>query len=241
MRFACLPIAWRASSRASSVSIMGLWCVLVTPLASAELPLQVGSHYAAQDSLACGDEASDDARQCLAGLTWKPAKFEVRCDEPQRGFGDFLVRFPSPVDTGNAVNDLVAMEWYPARDSDNNLLRAPAVVVVHESGRNMPVGRMIARGLQAAKLHTFLIQLPGYGVRKSAAAMQAANTFVTLRQAIADVRGRGTLWRRCPTWTHARSDCKAPVLAGLSPRRWPVWIVATTAYSYSWQEATCSR
>jgi len=184
MPFACPPLTWKVSC-ATLVCLCGLW---TSPLVAADPPVQAGNRYAAQDTLACGEESSDDARQCLTGLSWNPAKFEVRCDEPQGGFGDFLVRFPSPIDTGDAVNDLVAMEWYPARDSDNNLLRAPAVVVVHESGRNMPVGRMVARGLQALKLHTFLIQLPGYGVRKSAAATQAADTFVTLRQAIADVR-----------------------------------------------------
>jgi dienelactone hydrolase len=184
MRIACLSV----TSSVPRVTFVCLWGLWTSPLAAAEPPVQVESHYAAHDTLACGDEASDDARQCLAGLSWTPAKFDVRCDKPQPGCGDVLVRFPSPIDTGDAVSDLVAMEWYPARDGDGNLLRAPALVVVHESGRNMPVGRMIARGLQGAKLHAFLIQLPGYGVRKSAAAMSEANTFVTLRQAIADVR-----------------------------------------------------
>jgi dienelactone hydrolase len=184
MPLRCLPLAGEVSC-ATLVCLWGLW---TASLAAGESPVPVGSRYAARDTLSCGEEPTDDARQCLTGLTWKPAQFDVRCEKSQGGFGDLLVRFPSPIDTGDAVNDLVAMEWYPARDRDNNVLRAPAVVVVHESGRNMPVGRMIARGLQALKLHTFLIQLPGYGVRKSAAATQAANTFVTLRQAIADVR-----------------------------------------------------
>jgi dienelactone hydrolase len=157
-------------------------------LFAGEQPVQVGSRYPARDTLACGDDASDDARQCLAGLRWEPAPFEVCCEEPSRGFGEFLVRFPSPVTTGNPVNDRVAMEWYPARDLDGNLLRAPAMVVVHESGRNMPVGRLVARGLQSQKVHTFLIQLPGYGVRKSNEVPQLENTLTVLRQAVADVR-----------------------------------------------------
>lgn len=179
---------WLARGARGSVAVLCVASWWVVPLAGADLPVQVGSRYAAQDTLACGDESSDDARQCLAGLSWPPAEFEVWCEEAERGYGDFLVRFPSPVATGEAANDLVAMEWYAVRDRERNLRRVPAVVVVHESGRNMPVGRMIARGLQALELHTFLIQLPGYGVRKSTTATQAASTFDTLRQAVADVR-----------------------------------------------------
>ncbi|MHB8971404.1 MAG: alpha/beta hydrolase family protein [Pirellulaceae bacterium] len=172
------------------------WCLALlcagvfssSPLCADEQLVQVGSCYAARDTLACGDDTSDDARQCLAGLRWEPAPFEVCCEEPKRGFGEFLVRFPSPIPTGNPVNDRVAMEWYPARDPDGHLLRAPAMVVVHESGRNMPVGRLIARGLQSQKIHAFLIQLPGYGVRKSDETLRLENTLTVLRQAVADVR-----------------------------------------------------
>lgn len=174
-----------------SIGCMTLLCSsgdLRSCLMAAEQPVQVGSQYPARDTLACGDEATEDARQCLAGLTWDPAPFEVCCEEAKRGFGEFLVRFPSPIATGNPANDRVAMEWYPARDLDDNLLRAPAMVVVHESGRDMPVGRLIARGLQSQKIHAFLIQLPGYGARKSDGAQQVANTFIALRQAVADVR-----------------------------------------------------
>ncbi|MHB0957068.1 MAG: alpha/beta hydrolase family protein [Pirellulaceae bacterium] len=159
-----------------------------SPLIAEDQPVQVGSRYQARDTLACGEEASDDARQCLEGLQWEGGEFEVGCEEPHRGFGEFLMRFPSPVDTDDPVNDLVAMEWYPARDLEGHLLCAPSMVVVHESGRDMPVGRLIARGLQSQKIHAFLIQLPGYGVRKSTGALQVETTFSALRQAIADVR-----------------------------------------------------
>lgn len=158
------------------------------PLAAADRPVQAGDRFAARDTLSCGDEASEDARQCLAGLRWEPAGFEVRCEQSRKDGGDFLVRFPSPVTTGDAVNDLVAMEWYPARDENGGMLRAPAMVVVHESGRRMPVGRMIARGLQSQRVHTFMIQLPGYGVRESPNSADDAKLLVRLRQAIADVR-----------------------------------------------------
>lgn len=178
-----LPLSWPLLW----VMSVGLVSVAWSPALAADDAVQVGSRYEAEDTLACGEEASADARQCLAGLVWKPAKFEVCCEQAQ-GRGDFLVRFPSPVDTGDAVNDRVAMEWYAARDLDGNILRAPAMVVVHESGRKMPVGRAIAVALQTQKMHAFMIQLPGYGVRESAKVVQSDQTFAALRQAIADVR-----------------------------------------------------
>jgi len=172
-----------------SFMILSLVSLLWTPvLCASDLAVEIGRVYAGQDTLACGEESSADARECLAGLTWKPAAFDVRCEAAQPKCGDFLVRFPSPIDTGDAVSDLVAMEWYAARDAEGRLIRAPALVVVHESGRAMPVGRAIARGLQTQKIHTFMIQLPGYGVRKSAASADERQTFVRLRQAIADAR-----------------------------------------------------
>ncbi len=161
--------------------------VLASPLPAAE-PVRIGSSFAAQDTLSCGQDASQDAQQCLEGLRWKATDFTVRCEESPRGRGDFLVRFPSPIDTGDQVNDQVAMEWYAARDAEHNILQAPAVVVVHESGSNMAVGRMIARGLQTRKLHAFLIQLPGYGVRKTGREILASEIIAALRQSVADVR-----------------------------------------------------
>ncbi len=181
---ACRLRVWSASY-ATFLCVWGLWSG--SP-GAAEPPVPVGSRYQAQDTLACGEEAVEDARQCLAGLRWAPSQFEVRCEPARDDCGELLVRFPSPVDTGDAANDLVAMEWYPARDADGRVLRAPAVVVVHESGRSMPVGRMVARGLRALQVHTFMVQLPGYGVRKSTASNEPGEMFVKLRQAIADVR-----------------------------------------------------
>ncbi|MEZ6107250.1 MAG: hypothetical protein R3B96_14300 [Pirellulaceae bacterium] len=60
-----------------------------------------------------------------------------------------LVDSPRPSHQETKTNDLVAMEWYVARDLEGRPLdHAPAVVVVHESGRGMEVGRVIAKGWQ---------------------------------------------------------------------------------------------
>lgn len=148
----------------------------------------VGSRFTAKDTLACGPETNEDAKLCLEGLSWAPGEFPIHLEAAQPDRGDFLVRFPSPRPVGNATNDLVAMEWYAARDFDKSLLKARAVVVVHESGRGMTVGRLIAKGLSTQGLHTFMIQMPGYGARRVEGASDIEQILPAMRQAIADVR-----------------------------------------------------
>lgn len=150
--------------------------------------LQAGAAFAARDSLACRADANDDAQQCLAGLTWTPGQFTVSLEAAPPSGGDWLVRFPSPRPISDAVNDLVAMEWYAARDKQQAVRRAPAVVVVHESGRRMEVGRLIARSLRWHGLHAFLVYLPGYGSRRVEGLADARRALPALKQAVADVR-----------------------------------------------------
>lgn len=153
-------------------------------------PIKLASSvFAARDTLAPVNEASADARRCLAGLVWQAADFKVRCDERSGRHGDLLVRFPSPVASGDKTNDLVAMEWYVARDSSQKPVAAPAVVVVHETSSKMVFGRMFARGLRERGMHAFLIHLPYYGERYGGQQPSAiAHLISNPRQAIADVR-----------------------------------------------------
>ena len=162
-----------------------LFCGAVPCLAAEEPAV-----YAARDTLQLDDEPQDDARACLTGLRWTPGEFTVRVDPPaDHGGMEAYVRFPSPRPSGNALNDLVAMEWYPALDADRKRMRAPAVVVIHESGSRMEVGRLFAKALAARKVHAFLIQLPYYGLRKPAGFNRdAENVLPALSQAVADVR-----------------------------------------------------
>ncbi len=117
-----------------------------------------------------------------------PTTFEVWIENAQPEKGDWLVRFPSAKSTGDAINDTVALEWYQAKDESGNVLNAPAAVIVHESGSGMTVGRLIAQGLRQRGLHTFMIQLPYYGVRRAGAKPTGERVFAAMRQAIADVR-----------------------------------------------------
>lgn len=164
------------------------WCLTsVSPAVAEELP-RAGTVFRARDTLDTSADGLQDAQHCLEGLRWKPADFEVRLEVPRDNEGDLLVRFPSPVSSGNGINDLVSMEWYAARDKDRRPCAADCVIVVHESGRGMTVGRIFARGLNAQGLHTFLIHLPGYGARRTPDAERAEKMLDGLKQAVADVR-----------------------------------------------------
>ena len=141
-------------------------------------------------------ETSADARQCLSDLAWTPGSFNVALEQATDGLRsqgcDAIVRFPSPIDTGDPVNDLAAMEWYRAEVDGKSVTdrSCPAVVVVHESGKGMTVGRMIARGLSKQGVHALMLQLPTYGLRRSRSdSAQSGETMIlALKQGISDTR-----------------------------------------------------
>ena len=133
---------------------------------AAMVPLVPKEIFPATDSIASVRDENADAQACLDGLLWNPERFDVVLEDSVNGRGDFLVRFPSPKPGKDSCNDNVWLEWYVARAESGERCRAPAVVIVHESGSGMDVGRLIARGLNAHHLHTFLIHLPFYGQRR---------------------------------------------------------------------------
>ena len=155
-------------------------------------PVRPGQKFVAIDSLKVRADESPVAKKSLDRLKWKPRTFSLEI-EPSDERGAVLVRFPSPVSTSDPINDRVAMEWYPARPVPGQKTAVgksvPAVVVVHESGRRMTVGRMFAGNLAAKGCHTFLIHLPYYGARLKKDSRR--NDLIAMQafpQAIADVR-----------------------------------------------------
>lgn len=145
--------------------------------------------FRATDSILAVEEASADAMACLHELRWSPETFEVRLEKSEAGQGDWLVRFPSARPTGNVTNDLVAMEWYQVKGTAGEAIEGPAAVVVHESGSGMNVGRLIARSLRSRGIHTFMIQLPHYGVRRGASGKPTGEALAeALCQSVVDVR-----------------------------------------------------
>jgi dienelactone hydrolase len=188
-----------------------------TSCASAEdtssATLEVGSKFDAVDSLDCGAESKEDAAACIAGLSWQPTSFTVELQPAEAGCGDFLVRFPSPRPIGNSVYDLVSMEWFAAHDGEK-ICTARPIVVVHESARNMTVGRIIARGISGRGMHAFLIHLPGYGARRDAVPLTADRALPSLRQAIADVRRARDAVAALPLVDHSRIGLQGTSLGG---------------------------
>lgn len=172
-----------------TLSSLVVLCGLAATATADDVSVSVGSEFAANDSLAPAVDQSEDARKCVGNLCWKPGSFTVQIEAAAKDRGDWLVRFPSPVDSGDARNDRVSMEWYQARDAYQKLVTAPMVVVVHESGSGMTVGRLFARGLQIQGLHACLIHLPFYGERRTGKGRPDGGDVVSMmRQAVADVR-----------------------------------------------------
>ena len=155
----------------------------------AKVSLSPKSTFDAKDTLNIGSEQIADARDCLDALKWAPENFTVRIEAAQKECGDWLVRFPSAKPCGDSINDEVAMEWYQAKSKTGEPIEAPAAVVVHESGSGMTVGRLVARSLRSKGIHTFMMQLPYYGVRKPPQGRPTGTNLVgALQQGISDAR-----------------------------------------------------
>jgi dienelactone hydrolase len=181
-----------------------------------------GNCFAACDTLNIGEEKSDDARACLEGLKWKPEKFDVRLQAAESDRGDWLVRFPSATPVDNERNDSVALEWYQAKDTAGKPIKAPAAVIVHESGSNMMVGRLIAKMLRTKGVHTFLIHLPYYGVRRGPDGRpQGGNLVGILKPGIADTRRARDAIAALPLVDSSRIALQGTSLGG--------FVAATTA------------
>jgi dienelactone hydrolase len=174
-----------------SLLFLSLWFAAAATFGSESAPpaIALGSKFAAADTLTCGEEDKQDAAECIDKLSWRPTKFEVALQAAAPGCGNFLVRFPSAKPIGDSANDLVSMEWFAAQDPDGTIRNARSIVVVHESGRKMTVGRLIARGLSTHGLHASLLHLPGYGARRVATSSPSLDLVLpALQQAIADAR-----------------------------------------------------
>ena len=164
-------------------------CLLMAVVAQSADEKPAVKTFRARDTLAPPPDAIADAQACLDNLVWKPADFDVTLEPGHDGAMEGYVRFPSPRPNGVALNDRVALEWYAAKDENNKLIDAPAVIVVHESGSNMEVGRIFAKAFHAQGLHAFMIQLPFYGLRKPPGFKpDGHHVEPTMKQGITDVR-----------------------------------------------------
>ncbi|QDS87510.1 Alpha/beta hydrolase family protein [Rosistilla ulvae] len=145
--------------------------------------------FAARDTLSALQDPSSDATACLEGFAWPTANFDVTVETVDGDASPRSVRFPSPLDTGNPINDRVTMKWYVAKGPQGETLNRPAVLVAHESGSGMTVGRLVAKTLSLYGVHAFLIHLPHYGDRRDRTLKPEDQDVVkTMRQAVVDVR-----------------------------------------------------
>ncbi len=148
---------------------------------------QVQTHTA-RDTLGPLEDRLEDASDCLSGFQWEPAPFQVESRLAAGEDFDRLVRFPSPVTSGQRENDQVAIEWYSAKTPEGSIKTAPAVVVVHESGSDMAAGRLIARSIRLKGFHAFMVQLPFYGLRRGEGAPARPDIVTLFRQGVSDIR-----------------------------------------------------
>lgn len=152
---------------------------------------QIGQKFQAVDSLDVSlknENRDNGVKKYLEGLAWSKQEFEVELHPAYKKRGDFLVSFPSPVTSNNGGDDTVTMEWYPAKNKTGEIIKAPAIVVVHESGSGMTVGQIFAKTLKRQNFHTFLLHMPGYGKRKSKERQDVSELVTLFHQAISDVR-----------------------------------------------------
>ena len=174
------------------VLCMSLLCVGLTRSALFAEELAVRTYQAIDTLNPQSVPATADQQECLAGLTWDAKAFTVTVHQLKEGPADALVRYPSPQKSNWPENDLVALEWFQPRDERGQIVDAstprPAVVVVHESGSGMTVGRMFARCFQKQGYQAFLLHMPGYGARRWERKPLAHELLGLLQQAIGDVR-----------------------------------------------------
>ncbi len=151
---------------------------------------QVGQRFRAVDSLDISLKNNSDrkVKRYLEGLAWPKQEFDVQLHPAYKNRGDFLVSFPSPITSNNGGDDTVTMEWYPAKNKAGEIIKAPAIVVVHESGSGMTVGQLFAKTLKKQQFHTFLLHMPGYGKRKAKQRRDVSELITLFHQAINDVR-----------------------------------------------------
>ncbi len=194
----------------------------MAPEQPASPAITIGSIFRARDTLKPPSDSKLDANDCLKGLCWSPSDFEVTVEKVDDKHGDLMIRFPSAIPSGVAINDLVAVEWYQAKDADKNPMVAPAAVIIHESGSGMTVGRLVANGLRQKGIHTFMVQLPHYGKRRGPQGKPQGDQLVTaLRQGIADARRAKDAVSALPLVDASRISIQGTSLGG--------FVTATTA------------
>ncbi len=145
------------------------------------------AHFKATDTHMALSDDNAQTRATLQRFAWEPVEFDVRCTATPGLAYDALVRFASPVPSGERWVDEVVLQWYAARGEDGKAIEAPAVLMVHSLHPRMVIADQIARGFARRGLHAFVIQMPGYGLRRGGENQPPGVTALQHgRQAVAD-------------------------------------------------------
>lgn len=153
------------SSAILGVLVTSVLIACLSGLGTARADQVAEARFAAHDTLKTARDDDPQVQAILDGMAWEPGEFEVRCTSTPGLAYDALVRFDSPFPSGDQWVDKVVLAWYAARDEDGQVIEAPAVLVVHSLHPKMVVADQIARVFAGQGLHTFVIHLPGYGLR----------------------------------------------------------------------------
>ena len=109
------------------------------------------------------------------------------------------VRFPSPVESPDPVNNTVHAEYFVPTGIPPDGTR-PGVVVLHILGADFPLARYVAARLADRGIPALFMKLPYYGERKPPGvqflSVDISRSVLAMRQGVCDVR-RATAWLAC--------------------------------------------
>lgn len=120
-------------------------------------------------------------------LIYRAAKYEV-----------FAVRFPSPIETRDAVNNTVHAEYFRPLGAE----KRPAVIVLHILAGDFALSRYIAARLADRGVAAMFVKMPYYGERRPPGVSRAMlsvdveRSLNSLKQGVCDVR-RAAAWLAC--------------------------------------------
>ena len=126
-----------------------------------------------------------------------PARFDFEL-EPIRDTPAYSVaklRFPSPIDSPDVVNNTVHCEYFQPKGPG----KRPAVVVLHILGADFALSRYYAARLADRGVAALFLKLPYYGERRPAGGPQrflsndVGRSTLSMRQGVCDVR-RAAAW-----------------------------------------------
>ncbi len=143
-------------------------------------------------------DAPAEATAVLEGLGWEGGEFDITVIAADEADFDARVAFDSPLPMAEDETRRVVLRWYAAGSSpadaaakgDDSADRpSAAVLVVHSLHPDMPVATMLARGLSGRGVHAFVLELPGYGLRREEPPrMTGVTALLQAKQAVTDTR-----------------------------------------------------